>query len=429
MSLSLDVTIDRRTKGVPGLAQSFALSRIGDKNWNVLRGDMPLPLAILKEPALANNSRWFFDFVSKADVSLCPHGKTTMCPELFHRQLADGAWGITLSTAHQVQVGRSFGLKRILVANQIIDPPFADYVLSEIAADPDFDFYCLVDSLAGVEFLKERARRTAGPRPLQLLVEAGMAGGRTGCRTLEDGLAIARAVSGAGPWLSLRGIEGFEGVVPPSAMIDPSPIHTLLDFVADLTQACASEQLFAPGEIVLSAGGSAYFDIVVDRLAAIPLNAKRRVVLRSGCYVSHDSDMYTVYFKAIRERSELARSISGQLIPALEILAYVQSRPEPGLALLTVGKRDCSYDHHLPVPLGVVRPGRDKAPIPLKGEHAITALNDQHAFLKLPPISDLAIGDIVVLGVSHPCTTFDKWDVLYGVDHAYNVVSAFKTYF
>jgi D-serine dehydratase len=352
-----------------------------------------------------------------------------MCPELFHRQLADGAWGITLSTAHQVQVGRSFGLKRILVANQIVDPAFADYVLAEIAADSEFDFYCLVDSVAGVEFLKERARRAAVPRPLQLLLEAGMMGGRTGCRTMQEGIAIARAIGDAGPWLSLRGIEGFEGVVPPTAIADPSPIHGFLDFVADLTQACAAEKLFAPGEIVLSAGGSAYFDIVAKRLSDIPLEAIRRIVLRSGCFVSHDSDMYTVFFKAIRERSELARAVSGQLKPALEVLAYVQSRPEPGLAVLTIGKRDCSYDHNLPKPLGMMRPDRDKSPISLKGEYIITALNDQHAFLKIPEGSDLAVGDIVVMGVSHPCTTFDKWDVLYGVDDSYNVVSAFKTYF
>lgn len=180
---------------------------------------------------------------------------------------------------------------------------------------------------------------------------------------------------------------------------------------------------------MLSAGGSAYFDIVASRLRDVRLSRPHRVVLRSGCYVSHDSDMYVAHFDAIERRSELARAVPGRLAPALEILAYVQSRPEPTLALLSAGKRDCSYDHHLPRPVATMRPGHDREMSLLNESFEITALNDQHAYMRIPADCALSVGNIVILGISHPCTTFDKWDVLYGVDDTYNVVSAFKTYF
>lgn len=424
-----DIVVDHRTKGIPGGTRPFALSRIGQHGWNALRGDMPLPLAILKESALASNAKWIAEFAARAGVSLCPHGKTTMSPEIFRRQLAGGAWGITLSTAHQVQVARDFAIPRILLANQLIDPAFIDYVIGELNHDPDFDFYCLVDSREGVEILRTRLAARPAARPLQVLLEVGMTGGRTGCRTLAQALDVARAVRTAGPDLALRGIEGFEGIVPFSAMEDPTPIHGLLDFMAKTAAACAAEDLFAPAEIILSAGGSAYFDIVAARLGRVELGGPQRIVLRSGCYVSHDSDMYVTYFDAITRRSAVVRAIGGRLTPALEVLAYVQSRPEPTLALLTAGRRDCSYDHHLPKPLAMFRPARDPAPSPLGGGFEIMALNDQHAFLRVPADAAIAVGDIVMLGISHPCTTFDKWDVLYGVDDAYNVVSAFKTFF
>lgn len=424
-----DIVLDHRTKGIPGLSGPFAAGHIATKGWNVLRGDMPLPLAVLKESVLANNAKWIADFASAAGVSLCPHGKTTMSPEIFRRQLAGGAWGITLSTPHQVQVARDFSVNRILLANQLVDPTFIDYISAELTRDPTFDFYCLVDSVAGVNLLRDRLAGSRPVRPVQLLIEVGMRGGRTGCRSIEQVLEVARAAKGSSPLLTVRGVEGFEGVVPHSAIEDPQPVRDFLDFMTRAARAIQNENLFSADEIVLSAGGSAYFDIVADHLTGLEFGRPYRVVLRSGCYVSHDSDMYVTYFDAIERRSSLARSVPGRLSAALELLAYVQSRPEADLVLLTAGKRDCSYDHHLPTPLATMRPGRDKALSQLGSGFVVTTLNDQHAFMRVPVESDIAVGDIVALGVSHPCTTFDKWDVVYGIDDEYNVMSAFKTYF
>ena len=61
--------------------------------------------------------------------------------------------------------------------------------------------------------------------------------------------------------------------------------------------------------------------------------------------------------------------------------------------------------------------------------HSITRLNDQHAFLRCPAGSPLAVGDLVGLGISHPCTTFDKWSLISVVNDTYDVVGAIRTFF
>jgi D-serine dehydratase len=327
-----------------------------------------------------------------------------------------------------VQVAREIRINRILVANQLVDPAFIDYVAEQLATDDGFDFLCLVDSVEGVEILDARAKQRLGARRLGVLVEIGAAGGRTGVRSKEEALAVAVAVK-ASSGLELRGIEGFEGSVPGATSTNVEPVERFLDAIRESVLACDAEGLLLGDEIVLSAGGSSYFDLVIDRLAGLSLSKPVRLVLRSGCYIAHDDILYTDHFAHIRKRSERASHTHGRLAPAIEVFAYVQSIPEPGLALLTAGKRDLSYDAHLPVPRRHFRPGRDRAPTRLDSGYTIEALNDQHAYMHFPADADLRIGDMIALGISHPCTTFDKWDVLYGVDDDYNVVTAYKTFF
>jgi D-serine dehydratase len=114
-------------------------------------------------------------------------------------------------------------------------------------------------------------------------------------------------------------------------------------------------------------------------------------------------------------------------MPALEVWAYVQSRPEPEKVLLTMGKRDVSYDE-LPVPRFWCQAGGAR-PHPIGDGHRVTGLNDQHCHMNVPTNSPLQVGDMVGFGVSHPCLTFDKWPVLYVVDDDYTVTGAVRTFF
>jgi D-serine deaminase-like pyridoxal phosphate-dependent protein len=421
--------IDQRIKGMPGGLGPVPLATIGAQGWNLLREDLPLPLAVLRQSALAANRRWMQAFLQHSAAVIAPHGKTTMSPQLFDAQLADGAWAITVATVHQLQVARAYGVERVILANQLVGRQAIRYVLEELTRDPGFDFYCLVDSVEGAAQLAAAAQKVGLKRPIQLLLEGGYRGGRTGCRDLTSALAVARAVAAAAPSLALRGVEGFEGLFAGDAEAKAAAVAGFLDFLVEIAVAVEREGLFAEGPLLLSAGGSAFYDMVAARFARAGLMREVRVVTRSGCYLTHDSGLYAHAFDDLLRRSpDLARLNAGPEA-ALEVWAYVQSRPEPEKVLLTLGKRDVSYDE-MPVPLRWFRPtATGCAPAALDTGHVVTGLNDQHCHMTVPANSPLAVGDMVAFGISHPCLTFDKWQLIPVVDDQYNVVGAIRTFF
>jgi len=418
-------------KGVPGGIAPFALRDIARKGWNLLREDLPLPAVVLKTSALDHNDAWMQSFLKLSGAVISPHGKTTMSPALFRRQLEHGAWAMTVATAQQIQVCREMGVNRIVLANQLIGRQAIRYVLDELAAHGDLELYCLADSVAGVAQLVRALGGHSLRAPLNLLLEGGMVGGRTGCRDLATALEVARAIAQAGPSLRLRGVEGFEGLINAKTPEETeAQVSAFLDFLGSIAEACVKENLFAPGPIILSAGGSAFYDMVVERFSGERLGRESVVLTRSGCYLTHDSGMYRRMFRRLSERTPVVGQLGQGLQPALEVWTYVQSRPEPGLAICTMGRRDVSSDTDMPIPQTWSRPGGNAAPPHALGPgYSVTGLNDQHAYMTVPAGTPLQVGDLVSFGVSHPCTTFDKWQLLYLVDDAYNVTGAVRTYF
>jgi D-serine dehydratase len=241
---------------------------------------------------------------------------------------------------------------------------------------------------------------------------------------MDDALALARAVAAA-PGLQLAGFECYEGLlVTDDRAADIDRVDALLEQVADLARQADAEGLFGGERIVLSAGGSSYFDRVAQGLRSVDgLSRPVLPVLRSGCYLTSDHGHYLGMLGELDAREGLAEG----LLPALEVWSVVLSRPEPGLAILSMGKRDASYDLGLPVALTAHRPG--DGPVALPEGARIDKMNDQHAYLRLPADCDLRVGDLVGCGISHPCTTFDKWSVLLLVDDDYNVQRAINTVF
>ncbi|ROP99520.1 D-serine dehydratase [Stella humosa] len=422
--------LDETVKGMPPGVAPFPIGAIGEKGWNLLAEDLPLPLAVLKRSALDHNLDWMARFVGDAGAVLAPHGKTTMAPGLFREQVEHGAWAITVGTIHQAIVARRNGVRRVLLANQLIGRQAVRGALDMLRQDPGFELLALVDSVASVELLAKAAAADPIGRPLPLLLEMGYAGGRTGCRNAETALAVARAVKAAEPYLELRGVEGFEGLVAGKTIEEcADQVHAFLRRMVAMAAATEAGGLFADGPIILSAGGSAFYDIVVDRFRRAGLHREVLLVSRSGCYVSHDSLMYRDFFAAVRGRAPLVDRLGPGLRPAMEVWAYVQSRPEPGKVILTMGQRDVGVTGGLPQAQSWYRPGADGAPGELGPEHAVTGLNDQHCHMTVPVGSPLQVGDLVGFGVSHPCVTFDKWQVLPVVDDAYQVVGAYRTFF
>ncbi len=430
-------------KGLP-ISEPLRQGALGVQGWNVLRADTSFPVAVLKASALRHNLDWMRRFCARHGVTLAPHGKTTMSPQLFGAQLANGAWGITLASATQVQVAHRFGVRRVLLANQLVAPADIKAVLQLMHDDPDFELFALVDSSEGVTRLAQAVADHPLARPLPLLVELGLPGKRAGCRSDAEAMAVARAVA-AEPGLRLAGIEGYEGLlVSNEREADVRAVNAFVARLASLARACDAEALFGGAQILLSAGGSGYFDLVARGFAGVDgLSRPVLPVLRSGCYLTSDHGSYLRQIGELDVREAGVRSdiktFTGECLnvrpdtsvglrPALEVWSVVQSRPEPDLAILTMGKRDASYDVELPIPLMHHRPGPGM-PAQLPPGCSIVRMNDQHAYLQLPAGFDPAVGDLVGCGISHPCTTFDKWPLLLAVDDDYTVRYAINTFF
>ena len=423
MALDLSALHDSRiapgTKGVPPTAYGLRVGDIGSQGWNVLDGDLPMPVALLKSNALAGNIAKMQAYLDRSGLRIAPHGKTTMCPDLFDRQLEAGAWGITVATAAQAQLAHSVGVRRILIANEVVGP----CELAGLAALGDVELYLLVDSIAGVDRVQDAFSGTA--RSAKVLIEIGMVGGRGGCRTRDDVLTIARHIAMMSD-VELAGVEAYEGlVVTPDADSDAHLVTAYLDMVADCFTALQHEALLAEGRAILTAGGSAYFDLVARSFVA--QGAEHILpVLRSGCYITHDHGFYARLLQSLAARAAVGQAPSLQ--PALEVWATVLSRPEPDRAILSAGKRDLSFDIDLPVPRAHFRVGAMTAPASVD-DWAIFQVSDQHAYMRVDPADDVQVGDLICLGISHPCTTFDKWSLLLEVDDDYRVVAGLKTCF
>jgi D-serine deaminase-like pyridoxal phosphate-dependent protein len=367
--------VDWRTKGLWLPADGRGLFE------GLFEGPFGWPVMVLKRAALQANIATMASYCAGHGVFLAPHGKTTMTPSIVEAQLAAGAWGITFATAQQALVARNWGVPRVLLANEVLDERVLRWAVTQ-----EWEFLSYVDSIEGAAVL---------PRGAKVLVEIGYPGGRGGCRDVESAAAIAKAAR-ARPGVEVLGVSGFEGQLPGAG-----EVRAFLGTIREASRAV--------GGPIVSAGGSAFFDLVVEELKGIA----PQLVLRSGCYVTHDHGLYAS-----------SSPLAGQLIPALEVWAQVVSAPEPGLVIAGAGRRDVPHDSGHPVPLAVR--GRDGETRSADPDAVVERLSDQHAHVRgLRAVP----GELVCFGISHPCTAFDKWRVIPEVGEDYRVTALHETYF
>lgn len=384
--------------------------------------ERPLPFAVVRESALDHNIGLMASWCQEHDVVLAPHVKTTMSPEIVERQLAAGAWGVTVATASQAEAVHDMGAPRTIVASEVADAA-SIRTLAQLHTVPDRWVMFFVDSVAGVE-LADRVLDASGV-VMPVLVEIGATGGRAGVRSVDEAATVAAAVDRASS-LILAGIGGFEGTL--GADRTPATFRKVADYAGTIVAAMSAVAgSIGVDEPIVTVGGSAYFDSIVHALAdggartvwATPTT----IVTRSGCYVTHDCGVYD-------ELSPFGSTAGSggsdaMLQPALEVWGAVLSRPEPLLAIVGVGRRDVSFDAGMPVARAIRRRGTRT---PAAGLN-VRALNDQHAYVDLANEHLLAVGDVVEFGISHPCTTFDKWRELVLIDEEEVVVGAIRTRF
>ncbi|WP_327728007.1 amino acid deaminase [Streptomyces sp. NBC_00487] len=410
--------VDHRFKGLPPDADGLSVAELAAQGRNLFTGGFTTPVLALSAERLEHNLALMETYAARHGLAFAPHGKTSMAPQLFWRQIERGAWGITLAVPHQMRVARAFGIERIFLGNQLVDPAALRWVAAELAADPSFRFVCYVDSVRGVELMDAALRGSA--RPVDVVVELGAGeGARTGVRTEVECAAVADAVAATGT-LRLVGVAGYEGEVPRA---DPERVGAWLRRLTALAVDFDKAGRFAGlDEVVVSAGGSAWFDTVAEVFAELPeLSVPILKLLRSGAYVSHDAGHYRRITPFNRVPEE------GALEPAFRLWAQVVSRPSPDQAFANAGKRDAAYDLDLPA-AEVVRDAatgtvRDAAGL------TVTGLSDQHAWLRTEAGAALEVGDWVGLGLSHPCTSFDKWKLIPVVEADGTVVDYVRTFF
>ncbi|MEV0690924.1 amino acid deaminase [Streptomyces sp. NPDC050388] len=408
--------VDHRFKGLPPDAAGLTVGELAAQRRNLFTGGFTTPVLALSAERLEHNLKLMETYAARHGLAFAPHGKTSMAPQLFRRQIEHGAWGITLAVPHQARVARTFGVQRIFLANEVVDTAALHWVSGELDADPDFRFVCYVDSVRGVELMDTALAGSA--RPVDVVIElAAGEGARTGVRTEAECAAVADAVAGA-RGLRLVGVAGYEGEVPDA---DPERVRAWLRRLVALAVDFDKAGRFAGLDgIVVSAGGSAWFDAVADVFAEIPeLSSPVLKLLRSGAYVSHDDGHYSAVTPFNRVPEE------GALEPAFRLWTQIVSRPSADQAFANAGKRDAAYDLDLPF-AQVIR--RDGAERPATGV-SVVSLSDQHAWLRTTPETDLEVGDWLGLGLSHPCTSFDKWVLIPVAEADGTVVDYIRTFF
>ncbi|MET9687680.1 amino acid deaminase [Streptomyces sp. NPDC006514] len=418
-----DEPVDHRFKGLPPDAQAHGLTvgRLAAERRDLYTGGFTTPVLTLDADALEHNLAALGTYAARHDLAFAPHGKTCMAPQLFRRQLEHGAWGITVAMPHQARVCRAFGIRTIFLANELVDVPALRWVADELAADPGFRFVCYVDSVRGVELMDAALHGRGATLDVVLELGAG-AEGRTGLRTDDECQAVAEAVA-ASPSLRLAGVAGYEATMPGA---DADSVRAWLRRLTALAADLDKQGLFTGtglDEVIVSAGGSEWFDAVAEVFAGIPeLSLPVLPLLRSGAYVSHDHGWYSGLTPFNRVPEE------GGLLPAFRLWTQVVSRPTPGQAFVNAGKRDIAYDLGLPEVLAVrsARDGVERAATGIR----VTKLSDQHAWIETDAdATPLEVGDWVSLGMAHPCTIFEKWPLIPVVQADGAVTDYVRTFF
>jgi D-serine dehydratase len=407
-------------KGLGFLEQALDPGESKSLGWSLLKEDLSLPCAVLYEDKLQHNLNWMQQFIDAYGVQLAPHGKTTMAPRLFQMQLQRGAWGITLATAHQTLVAYKHGVRRVLMANQLVGKGNMA-IIERLLRDPGFTYFCLVDSADQIDQLG--SFYLARGQQLHVLIELGVMGGRAGVRDEEQLQSVLLALSRWNDSIALSGVEMYEGVLE-----EETSIRTFLQRAVEVVRRLAGENRFQRAPILLSGAGSAWYDVVAEVFSAAGFGDAVEIVLRPGCYLTHDVGAYLAAQAKILERNPIAHQMRSGLLPALQIWAYVQSLPEPGKAIVGMGKRDAAFDSGLPTPALHFRP-TEQSPQAAPAHWVLTKMMDQHAYMEVEVKDDLRVGDMIGFDISHPCLTFDKWRVLPVLNSHFQVIDVIETFF
>ncbi len=417
--------MDGGQRGFPADRPAIAPEDLASAGLDPRDGTAQLPVMTFDEAAWERNCDAMFAYLRAVDAEIAPHAKTPMSPELCHDLMARGASAMTVADIRQAAVLLQHGIKRLVLANQIGGKASGARLGRILAQDPEAEVTLYVDSLAALETAASVAE--AAGRPMEFLIEVG--GGRAGARDTSIVHEILARLD-ALPLLKVAGVAAYEGA---SATADAAETRNAIrDLHAFAAEAFALlRQRLPDARLTLSSGGSGFFDLVVEDLGPlVKADGNARLLLRSGAIFFHDHGVYARGLANMDRRGAfLVAGIgpaSEAFEPALLVYAEVLSRPEPGLAICGMGMRDVSFDQGLPVAVAQYREGQ---PMALAADAKVARLNDQHCFLAIDAAADLAVGDVLAFGISHPCTALDRWSWIFRTRADGRIIGALPTYF
>lgn len=403
---SSTTVIEGKFKGFPIDSYGKTLEQFLATKPNLFTANFQFPIMVLKESAVKNNIAQMMSFCNSVNAELAPHVKTTMSPQLAQMQVAAGARALTVANFWQGSIFLKHGFKNLIIANEVLDPT-AIAEIAKINKQKQAEIIFYVDSILALEII-QKFTPLAGEQ--NLFIEIGAENGRGGVRELSLVEQLAQRIK-TDQRLNLIGVTGFEGAVPDAARgrrgeRKISKFCQKIVAAAELAYPYKSDQPF-----VISAGGSAYFDIVARELNKF--EKPRRLLLRSGGYITHDHK----YYEEIYPFASTNRSFQ----PAIEVWGQVISKPERDFGVLNLGKRDIGNDLHNPIPIKSYD-GQVKS-----FSAVIEKLNDQHGYLRGK--QEFSLAQLIGLGISHPCTTFDKWGLIPLVNDDYDLIDCMQTFF
>lgn len=401
---------------------SGCIKQLQQTGWDIFKEQVSLPVAVIKQDKIKKNAKWVADFTAKHNMLLAPHGKTTMSTELFKIQLDAGAWGITLATVAQVINAFEAGITRVIMANQLVGKFHFEQIAKWLESSK-VEFYCFADSIENLtdigDFFAERNLS------VNVLLEVGIKGGRCGLRSAKD---ISSLVATCEQFTSLQlmGIAFYEGVI--GGENAAQQVKVFVDEVSTLAKRLRVENRYNTDKPIITGAGSAWYDIVAKTLYDNSCSDNFNIILRPGCYLIHDTGIYQKAQQAIMARSQIASDIPGDLENSLSIWAYVLSLPEPGLAIIGMGKRDVAFDAGLPTAelIYSVKTNQLRA---VNSAFKVEKIMDQHCMLRYSDEQPLRVGDMMSFSTSHPCLTFDKWRQIGIVEDEWVITKTISTQF
>ena len=335
--------------------------------------DLTTPCLITDLPAMNRNIQRMADYFSSRTCKLRPHFKAHKTSEVAKRQLAAGSCtGLTCATVHEAEAALRV-CDDLLIANEIVGRSACDRVA---ALARKATVTVAVDSDRGLRDISEAASRSGVT--IGALVDINVGQNRCGVSSPDEALTLARRILET-PSLRLRGVMGYEGhaVGIASRTEREAEVRRSMSKLVEAARVLKANGV--PVEIV-SGGGTGSYDIdsEIDGITEI----------QAGSYAMMDTA-----YAALGLPFEFASYVMGTII----------SRPVPDRCVADCGHKSCTKDHGNPGVKG------------LAGA-TVTALNDEHAIIALPPNSPVGIGDRVFLIPSHTDPTLNLHDVMYVVD-------------